>query len=137
MIQAATGCQIGSTSSNNVISGNGLWGVYLTGAGTTGNVVFGSPAYPGCPGPYAQVSPVWDQYGVPVCRFDPSPMVSLLPDTKRYGVIVTNGFRRGLLLPDLEGVDTPEQQVSIAMQKAGIAPGEPIALERFRVDRFH
>jgi AmmeMemoRadiSam system protein A len=58
-------------------------------------------------------------------------------DAHRYGVIVTNGFRRGLLLPDLEGVDTPEQQVSIAMHKAGIASGETVTLERFQVDRYH
>lgn len=56
-------------------------------------------------------------------------------DVKKYGVIVTNGARRGLLLPDLEGVDTPEEQVLIAMQKAGIYPQEPIALERFEVVR--
>jgi AMMECR1 domain-containing protein len=51
-------------------------------------------------------------------------------------VIVTQGLRRGLLLPDLEGVDTAEQQVSIAMRKAGIAADETVALERFQVDRF-
>lgn len=56
-------------------------------------------------------------------------------DVKRYGVIVTNGHRRGLLLPDLDGVNTPEQQVHIAMQKAGISPEEPIGLERFEVVR--
>ncbi len=56
-------------------------------------------------------------------------------DPKRYGVVVTCGHRRGLLLPDLEGVDTPEQQVTIACRKAGISPDEPIVLERFRVDR--
>ena len=56
-------------------------------------------------------------------------------DVKRYGVIVENGMRRGVLLPDLEGVDTPEMQVSIAMQKAGIYPGEPVDLYRFEVVR--
>ena len=56
-------------------------------------------------------------------------------DVKRYGVIVENGWRRGVLLPDLEGVDTPEQQVGIAMQKAGIYPGEAIDLYRFEVVR--
>lgn len=66
----------------------------------------------------------------------PEPINSLDQlDVKRYGVIVTNGGRRGLLLPDLEGVDTPEQQVMIAMQKAGIAPGEVIDLDRFEVIR--
>ena len=58
-------------------------------------------------------------------------------DVKRYGVIVSCGYRRGLLLPDLEGVDTPEQQVSIAMQKGGIRKTEPYQLERFEVIRHH
>lgn len=56
-------------------------------------------------------------------------------DPIKYGVIVENDFRRGLLLPDLPGVETVEQQVSIAMQKAGIDQGEPISLYRFTVER--
>jgi AmmeMemoRadiSam system protein A len=56
-------------------------------------------------------------------------------DVKRYGVIVSRGARRGLLLPDLDGVDTPEEQVRIAMQKAGIRPGEDVSLQRFEVVR--
>lgn len=56
-------------------------------------------------------------------------------DVKQYGVIVTNGFRRGLLLPNLEGVDTPEQQIEIARRKAGIGPEEPYTLRRFQVVR--
>ena len=56
-------------------------------------------------------------------------------DVKRYGVIVSCGYRRGLLLPDLEGVDTPAQQVSIAMQKGGIRENESYTLERFEVIR--
>ena len=56
-------------------------------------------------------------------------------DVKRYGVIVSKGMRRGLLLPDLEGVDTVEQQISIAKQKAGIAPSEKVSLQRFEVVR--
>ncbi len=56
-------------------------------------------------------------------------------DVKRYGVIVTSGYRRGLLLPNLDGVDTPEQQVSIALQKAGIRPDESYSMERFEVVR--
>lgn len=63
------------------------------------------------------------------CEFD-----ELDPAT--YGVIVSCDWRRGLLLPDLEGVDTPEQQVSIAMRKAGIDSGEQVRLERFKVDRY-
>jgi AmmeMemoRadiSam system protein A len=58
-------------------------------------------------------------------------------DPRRYGVIVQAGARRGLLLPDLEGVDTVEYQVSIAMQKAGIPPGATVTLERFEVKRYH
>jgi len=56
---------------------------------------------------------------------------------RRFGVIVQSGGRRGLLLPDLEGVDTVEYQISIAMQKAGIQPGAPVELSRFEVKRYH
>jgi len=56
-------------------------------------------------------------------------------DVERYGVIVTSGRKRGLLLPHLEGVDTVEQQVSIARKKAGIHDHETIAMERFEVVR--
>jgi MEMO1 family protein len=58
-------------------------------------------------------------------------------DPKRYGVIVKQGYRRGLLLPDLEGVDSIDQQVSIARRKAGIGPREPVELYRFEVHRYH
>ncbi len=57
-------------------------------------------------------------------------------DVKRYGVIVEAGPRRGLLLPDLEGVDTPQQQIDICRQKAGIGPDEPVKLYRFEVKRY-
>ena len=57
-------------------------------------------------------------------------------DPARYGVIVTSGWRRGLLLPDLEGVDSAREQVSIAARKAGITDSETITLERFLVDRY-
>ncbi|HEY0547239.1 MAG TPA: AmmeMemoRadiSam system protein A [Pyrinomonadaceae bacterium] len=59
-------------------------------------------------------------------------------DPKIYGAIVEdeNGMRRGLLLPDIEGVETVEQQVEIAARKAGIRPGTPLKLFRFRVERF-
>ena len=56
-------------------------------------------------------------------------------DIKRYGVIVSCGGRRGLLLPDLEGVDTIEQQIDIARQKGGISSREQYTLERFEVVR--
>jgi AmmeMemoRadiSam system protein A len=58
-------------------------------------------------------------------------------DPKRYGVIVQSGRRRGVLLPDLEGVDTAEYQVSIARRKAGIGSEEPVQLYRFEVKRHH
>jgi AmmeMemoRadiSam system protein A len=57
-------------------------------------------------------------------------------DPKRYGVIVQAGNRRGLLLPDIEGVDTVEKQVGIAMQKAGIPSGSEVTLLRFEVRRY-
>lgn len=56
-------------------------------------------------------------------------------DPKLFGVIVENGSRRGLLLPDLDGVDTAEQQVDIARHKAFIGNSEPIKLYRFGVNR--
>ncbi len=56
-------------------------------------------------------------------------------DPKRYGVIVSHGYRRGLLLPNLEGIDTARQQVSIALKKAGISTEEKYSLERFEVVR--
>jgi len=52
-------------------------------------------------------------------------------------VIVASGARRGLLLPDLEGVDTVDYQVSIALRKAWIAESEPYDLYRFEVKRYH
>ena len=56
-------------------------------------------------------------------------------DVIRYGVIVTKGRKRGLLLPNLEGVNTPKQQVEIALQKAGIHQSESYQMERFEVVR--
>jgi AmmeMemoRadiSam system protein A len=57
-------------------------------------------------------------------------------DPRKYGVIVECGYRRGLLLPDLAGVDKVEEQIEICRAKAGISAGEPIRLYRFRVERF-
>ncbi len=57
-------------------------------------------------------------------------------DSKKYGVIVSCGHRRGLLLPNLEGIDTADKQVAIAMEKGGIMPNENYSLERFKVERF-
>ena len=57
-------------------------------------------------------------------------------DPKNYGVIVSCGHRRGLLLPNLEGIDTAAKQVAIAMEKGNIMPNENYSLERFKVERF-
>ncbi len=57
-------------------------------------------------------------------------------DPRRYGVIVEAGWRKGLLLPDLEGVDTVKEQIDICRQKAGIMPDEPVKLYRFEVRRY-
>lgn len=57
-------------------------------------------------------------------------------DPKRYGAIVECGGRRGLLLPDLEGVDTVAYQIDICRSKAGILPHEPVKLYRFEVNRY-
>ena len=56
-------------------------------------------------------------------------------DPKTYGVIVSCSGRRGLLLPDLDGVDSVEAQLSIALQKGGIRENEPYKIERFMVVR--
>jgi AmmeMemoRadiSam system protein A len=57
-------------------------------------------------------------------------------DPKEYGVIVESGWRRGLLLPDLEGVDSVDEQIAICRLKAGISSNEPVNLYRFQVRRF-
>ncbi len=57
-------------------------------------------------------------------------------DPEKYGVIVESGFRRGLLLPDLEGVGSVEEQIRICRLKAGIARDEEVNLYRFEVRRF-
>ncbi len=57
-------------------------------------------------------------------------------DPKRYGVIVQSGWRRGVLLPDLEGVESVDQQVQIARAKAGINQQEKVRLFRFEVVRY-
>ena len=58
-------------------------------------------------------------------------------DVKRYGVVVSHGRKRGLLLPNLDGVDTVEDQIRIARQKGGIRDSEPVKLERFEVVRHY
>ncbi|MDP2402066.1 MAG: AmmeMemoRadiSam system protein A, partial [Actinomycetota bacterium] len=66
----------------------------------------------------------------------PEPCTFTDLDPGVYGVIVTHGSRRGLLLPDLPGVTTSDQQVDIARRKAGISADDPFTLERFRVRRY-
>lgn len=67
----------------------------------------------------------------------PEPVDSLDQlDPARWGVIVSKGRQRGLLLPDLEGVDTVEKQLSIAAQKAGLSSLDGVKLERFSVSRY-
>jgi AmmeMemoRadiSam system protein A len=57
-------------------------------------------------------------------------------DPKIYGVIVQRGWRRGLLLPDIEGIDDAQTQVRYARMKAGIGPTEPVELQRFKVEKY-
>jgi AMMECR1 domain-containing protein len=57
-------------------------------------------------------------------------------DPKKWGVVVSKGSRRGVLLPDLEGVNTVEEQIEIASRKAGISEPDGISVERFGVDRY-
>ena len=68
--------------------------------------------------------------------YEPATFKELDPSV--YGVIVedASGLRRGLLLPDIEGVDSAEKQVEIASRKAGIPPDTRVKLFRFRVERF-
>ncbi|MDH4224928.1 MAG: AmmeMemoRadiSam system protein A [Deltaproteobacteria bacterium] len=71
------------------------------------------------------------------CLSPPEPVKSAGElDPKRYGVIVTWNDRRGVLLPDLEGVNTAAEQIEICRKKAAIPPGVPVTLERFTVERI-
>ena len=69
--------------------------------------------------------------------YPPEPIDSIDQlDVKQYGVIVQHGRRRGLLLPDIPGIDDVATQVSYARMKAGIGSDEPVALSRFRVEKY-
>ena len=57
-------------------------------------------------------------------------------EPRKYGIIVVSGHRRGLLLPDLEGVDTAEEQLRITRLKAGILPRDEVEIYRFEVKRY-
>lgn len=68
---------------------------------------------------------------------EPEPVGSIDQlDPKKYGIIVEYGPRRGLLLPDIEGVNTVDEQIDICRAKAGIAEDEPVKLYRFQVRRY-
>ena len=77
------------------------------------------------------------RYSVDVLH-EPEPAVAEELDPKVFGVIVEDesGSRRGLLLPDIPGIDDVDQQIEIAARKAGIPSGEPLKLSRFKVERY-
>ena len=67
----------------------------------------------------------------------PEPVEDLsVLDARRFGVIVEQGGKRGLLLPDIEGVDTVDYQIRIAREKAGIPAGTQVRIFRFEVKRY-
>lgn len=77
------------------------------------------------------------RYSVDVLgALEPTTLEDLDPSV--FGVVVTNdsGTRRGLLLPNIDGISTPNQQVGVAARKAGIGPRETVKLFRFRTRRF-
>ena len=76
------------------------------------------------------------EYSVDVLT-NPEPVKSEAElDPKRYGIIVESGKRKGLLLPNLEGVDTVARQIEICRSKAGIPSHEQVKLYRFKVKRY-
>ena len=76
------------------------------------------------------------EYSVDILT-EPEPVTDISQlDHRRHGVIVESGSKKGLLLPDLEGVDSVEEQIVICRLKAGISVGEPVRLYRFQVRRF-
>ena len=76
------------------------------------------------------------EYSVDILT-EPEPVMDINQlDHKEYGVIVETGWRKGLLLPDLEGVDSVEEQIAICRLKAGISGDEPVNLYRFQVRRY-
>jgi len=68
----------------------------------------------------------------------PQPILNLSElDHRRYGVVVEQGHKRGVLLPDLEGVDSVEQQLAITKRKASIFNNDPLTISRFEVEKHH
>ncbi|MFN2341039.1 MAG: AmmeMemoRadiSam system protein A [Halanaerobium sp.] len=57
-------------------------------------------------------------------------------DPKKYGILVKGGHQTGLLLPDLEGVETADKQLNIAKRKAGLREDAEVEIYRFTVSRF-
>ena len=58
-------------------------------------------------------------------------------DPRRYGVVLTTeDNRRGMLLPDVKGIKTVEQQLATARLKGGIGEFEPVRIQRFAVKKF-
>jgi len=77
-------------------------------------------------------------YSVDILSASKNVSKDALSDTKKYGLIVSaQDGRRGLLLPDLPGVDTTEEQIKICRMKAGINPWEPVSYQIFTVERHH
>jgi len=76
------------------------------------------------------------EYSVDILT-EPEPVTDISQlDHKEYGLIVESGWKKGLLLPDLEGVDSVEEQIAICRLKAGISVDESIKLYRFQVRRY-
>ncbi len=57
-------------------------------------------------------------------------------NAQKFGVVVSAGFKRGLLLPNLDGVDTVDMQIDIARRKAGIGRNEAITIQKFEIERI-
>jgi len=75
-------------------------------------------------------------YSVDILSASKTVSKDILSDTKKYGLIISaQDGRRGLLLPDLPGVDTIEEQIKICRMKAGINPWEPVSYQIFTVER--
>ena len=67
--------------------------------------------------------------------FEPEPCTLNDLNVYEYGIIVSTVNKRGLLLPNLEGVNSVDEQIQIALQKAGISYNEDFLIERFKVER--
>ena len=79
----------------------------------------------------------WLEINVDVLS-EPKPVTNMnILDPKKYGVIVRNEEKSGLLLPDLDGVDTVEEQLRIAKKKAGILDSDEYEIEYFEVTRYN